>query len=258
MAVEGMQWLIVTLASLGAGFVDAIVGGGGLILLPALFSTFPATLPATLLGTNKSASVWGTSFATWQFARRVQIRWSAMLPAALCGLLGSFVGAWAVTQVAPTYLRKALPFILLAILLYALVKKDLGQQHQPRCSGRSETLVACAIGAGIGLYDGFFGPGTGSFLVFLFVRVLGYDFLNASAGAKLINVFTNLAAIILFASKGHIWWHLGLTMAVANVIGSMLGSRMALKHGAGFVRGAFMVVVSLLIVKTGYDAFVLH
>jgi uncharacterized membrane protein YfcA len=181
-----------------------------------------------------------------------------MLPAALCGLLGSFVGAWAVTQVAPTYLRKALPFILLAILLYTLVKKDLGQQHQPRCSGRSETLVACAIGAGIGLYDGFFGPGTGSFLVFLFVRVLGYDFLNASAGAKLINVFTNLAAIILFASKGHIWWHLGLTMAVANVIGSMLGSRMALKHGAGFVRGAFMVVVSLLIVKTGYDAFVLH
>ena len=143
-------------------------------------------------------------------------------------------------------------------MLYTLVKKDLGQQHQPRCSGRSETLVACAIGAGIGLYDGFFGPGTGSFLVFLFVRVLGYDFLNASAGAKLINVFTNLAAIILFASKGHIWWHLGLTMAVANVIGSMLGSRMALKHGAGFVRGAFMVVVSLLIVKTGYDAFVLH
>ncbi len=108
------------------------------------------------------------------------------------------------------------------------------------------SMVACAIGAGIGLYDGFFGPGTGSFLVFLFVRVLGYDFLNASAGAKLINVFTNLAAIILFASKGHIWWHLGLTMAVANVIGSILGSRMALKHGAGFVRGAFMLVVSLL------------
>lgn len=256
MQTEWLQWLVVTLASAGAGFVDAIVGGGGLILVPALFSTFPATLPATLLGTNKSASVWGTSFATWQFSRRVPIRWAAMLPAALCGLVGSFVGAWAVTLVAPTYLRKALPFILLAILLYTLAKKDLGQQHQPRCSGRHETLLACVIGAGMGLYDGFFGPGTGSFLVFLFVRVLGYDFLNASAGAKLINVFTNVAAIVLFASKGHVWWQLGLSMAVANVAGSVMGSRLALKHGTGFVRVAFIGVVSLLILKTGYDAFV--
>ena len=250
-----MQWFIVTLASLSAGFVDAIVGGGGLILLPALFSTFPAASPATLLGTNKSASVWGTGFATWQFNRRVQMRWAAMLPAAFCGLAGSFVGAWAVTQVAPTYLRKALPFVLLAILLYTLAKKDLGHRHQPRWSGRQETLAACAIGAGIGLYDGFFGPGTGSFLVFLFVRILGYDFLNASAGAKLVNVFTNLAAISLFASKGHVWWQLGLTMAVANVAGSMMGSRLALRHGAGFVRWAFIIVVALLIAKTGHDAF---
>ena len=253
-----MQWLIVTLASLGAGFVDAIVGGGGLILVPALFSTFPSAPPATLLGTNKSASVWGTGFATWQFSRRVQIRWAAMLPAAFCGLAGSFAGAWAVTQVAPTYLRKALPFVLLAILLYTLAKKDLGQRHQPRWSGHHEVLVACAIGACIGLYDGFFGPGTGSFLVFLFVRVLGYDFLNASAGAKLINVFTNLAAIVLFASKGHVWWQLGLLMAAANVAGSFMGSRLALKHGAGFVRWAFIAVVTLLIVKTGYDAFAVH
>ena len=251
-----MEWILLALASAFAGFVDAIVGGGGLILLPALFSTFPAALPATLLGTNKSASVWGTSFATWQFARRVPMRWSSMLPAALCGLLGSFIGAWAVTQIAPTYLRKALPFILLLILLYTLLKKNLGQQYQPRWSGGKETCVACLIGLCIGIYDGFFGPGTGSFLVFLFVRVLGYDFLSASAGAKLVNVFTNVAAILLFASKGYVWWQLGLTMAVANVIGSVVGSRMALKYGAGFVRIAFMLVVSILIIKTGYDAFI--
>ena len=153
-----MQWFVVTMASLSAGFVDAIVGGGGLILVPALFSTFPAAVPATLLGTNKSASVWGTGFATWQFNRRVQMRWAAMLPAAFCGLAGSFIGAWAVTQVAPTYLRKALPFVLLVILLYTLAKKDLGHRHQPRWSGRQETLAACAIGTGFGLYDGFFGP----------------------------------------------------------------------------------------------------
>ena len=154
-----MQWFVVTMASLSAGFVDAILGGGGLILVPALFSTFPAAVPATLLGTNKSASVWGTGFATWQFNRRVQMRWAAMLPAAFCGLAGSFIGAWAVTQVAPTYLRKALPFVLLVILLYTLAKKDLGHRHQPRWSGRQETQTACAIGTGIGLYDGFLASG---------------------------------------------------------------------------------------------------
>ncbi|MDO5652948.1 MAG: TSUP family transporter [Brachymonas sp.] len=253
-----MDWLLVSLASLFAGFVDAIVGGGGLILLPALFSTFPQTVPATLLGTNKSASVWGTSFATWQFSRRVQMPWAAMLPAALAGLAGSFVGAWAVTQVAPTYLRKALPFVLLVILLYTLAKKDLGHRHEPRWQGRSEVVVASLIGVVIGFYDGFFGPGTGSFLVFLFVRVLGYDFLHASAGAKLVNVFTNVAALVLFGSKGHIWWQLGLVMAVANVAGSFMGSRLALKHGAGFVRWAFVAVVAVLIAKTAYDGLMVH
>ena len=252
-----MEWITVTIASLFAGFVDAVVGGGGLILTPALFSTFPAAMPATLLGTNKSASVWGTSFATWQYQRRVQMHWQAILPAALCGLVGSFAGAWAVTQMSPHFLRKALPLVLVLILLYTLVKKDLGRHHAPRFSGHKEVIAASLIGGCIGLYDGFFGPGTGSFLVFLFVRVLGYDFLHASAGAKLVNVFTNIAAIALFASKGHVWWHLGLVMAVANVAGSVMGSRMAIKHGAGFVRWAFIVVVALLIAKTGRDAFLL-
>ena len=250
-----MEWITVTVASLFAGFVDAVVGGGGLILTPALFSTFPAAMPATLLGTNKSASVWGTSFATWQYQRRVQMRGQAIMPAALCGLVGSFIGAWAVTQMSPGFLRRALPFVLLLILLYTLIKKDLGRHHVPRFSGRQEALAASLIGGSIGLYDGFFGPGTGSFLVFLFVRVLGYDFLHASAGAKLVNVFTNIAAIALFASKGHVWWHLGLVMAAANVVGSFMGSRMAIRHGAGFVRWAFIAVVALLIAKTWRDAF---
>ena len=171
-----MEWITVTIASLFAGFVDAVVGGGGLILTPALFSTFPAAMPATLLGTNKSASVWGTSFATWQYQRRVQMHWQAILPAALCGLAGSFAGAWAVTQMSPHFLRKALPLVLVLILLYTLVKKDLGRHHAPRFSGHKEVIAASLIGGCIGLYDGFFGPGTGSFLVFLFVRVLGYEF----------------------------------------------------------------------------------
>ena len=251
-----MEWIIVTLASLLAGFVDAIVGGGGLILLPALFATFPGAPPATLLGTNKAGSVWGTAMATWQYSRRVQIRWHAMLPAAACGFVGAFAGAWSVTVLSPDFLRKLLPLVLVAVLGYTLAKKELGRHHAPRLSGRGEWVAASLIGVTIGFYDGFFGPGTGSFFVFLFVRLLGYDFLNASASAKLLNVSTNIAALILFSAKGHIWWHFALPLAVANVVGSVLGTHMALKHGTGFVRGIFIFVVSVLILKTGYDGFV--
>ncbi|MEG0151080.1 MAG: TSUP family transporter [Comamonas sp.] len=250
-----MDWIIVSLASALAGFIDAIVGGGGLILLPALFATFPSAPPATLLGTNKSASVWGTAMSTWQYGRKVQLPWRAMMPAAIVGAVGSFVGAWAVTQISPDFLRKFLPVVLIGVLAYTLARKDMGRVHAPQFSGRTETLVACAIGLVIGVYDGFFGPGTGSFFVFLFVRLMGYDFLNASASAKLLNLATNLAALSLFAMKGHIWWHLAVPMAVANVLGAMLGTHMALRHGTGFVRGIFIFVVSVLILKTGYDAF---
>ncbi|MDB5744141.1 MAG: hypothetical protein JWR68_2456 [Polaromonas sp.] len=250
-----MELLLVSVASLLAGFVDAIVGGGGLILVPALFAVFPTTHPATLFGINKGASVWGTSVATLQYARRVRLRWSALLPAAAAGFCGSLAGAWLVTRINPGFLRQAQPVVLLAVLAYTLVKKDLGRHHRPRFTGPAETAAACCIGLVLGFYDGFFGPGTGSFLVFLFVRWLGYDFLNASASAKLINTATNLAALALFAWKGHVWWHFALTMAVANVAGSLLGTRLALKHGAGFVRLVFIGVVSALILKTGFDAF---
>ncbi|TXH87216.1 MAG: sulfite exporter TauE/SafE family protein [Rhodoferax sp.] len=250
-----MELLVVTLASLFAGFVDSIVGGGGLILVPALFATFPHAHPATLFGTNKGASVWGTGMATFQYSRRVQMRWQALAPAALACFMASLAGAWLVTVVSPQYLRKALPFVLLLVLVYTLAKKELGREHAPRFHGRGEALAASAIGALIGFYDGFFGPGTGSFLVFLMVRVLGYDFLNASAGAKLLNTASNLAAILLFAAKGHVWWHFVVAMALANMLGSVAGTHLALKHGASFVRTVFIAVVTLLIAKTGWDSF---
>ncbi|MDC6167120.1 TSUP family transporter [Paucibacter sp. XJ19-41] len=250
-----LELVTVALASLLAGFVDAVVGGGGLVLVPALFSVFPSAAPATLFGTNKGGAIWGTAWATAQFARRVTLPWHALLPAAGAALLGSFAGAWSVTLVDPSGLRKALPLILLAVLIYTLAKKDLGREHAPRHSGATEAWLASAIGLVIGFYDGFFGPGTGSFFVFLFVRFLGFDFLHASASAKLLNTATNASALLLFAMKGHVWWHIAAVMAVTNVLGSLLGTRMALKHGAGFVRGMFVVVVSALILKTGWDAF---
>jgi hypothetical protein len=141
------------------------------------------------------------------------------------------------------------------LLVYTLAKKDLGRSHAPRFSGRAETGVLCAIGLLIGFYDGFFGPGTGSFFVFLLVRVAGYDFLHASASAKLLNTASNLAALLLFALTGHVWWHLVVAMALANMVGSLAGTHLALKHGTGFVRIGFLAVVSALIMKTGWDAY---
>ena len=249
------ETLLMALAAALAGFIDAISGGGGLVLVPALFAVFPTAAPATLFGTNKGAAVWGTGWAAWQYARRVELPWATLVPATAAALVGAFVGAWAVTLVSPDGFRRALPFVLGAVLLYTLARKDLGRTHAPRHRPRAQAALACAIGAAIGFYDGFFGPGTGSFFVFLFVRVLGFDFLHASASAKLLNTGTNAAALLLFGLKGHVWWHLALVMAVANVAGSFLGTRLALRHGAGFVRAVFVVVVAALILKTAWDAF---
>ena len=250
-----MELLLASLASLLAGTIDAIVGGGGLILVPALFAIFPTTQLATLFGTNKGAAIWGTGIATVQYSQRVQMPWRALAPAALSGFIASLAGAWWVTVVSADFLRKLLPVVLVAVLLYTVAKKDMGRHHAPRFSGTKEALLASGIGAVIGFYDGFFGPGTGSFFVFLLVRLLGYDFLHASAGAKLLNTATNLAALILFTLKGHVWWHFALVMGVSNVAGSLIGTHLALKHGTGFVRGVFIAVVTALIGKTGFDAF---
>jgi hypothetical protein len=250
-----LDLLLVTLASALAGFVDAIVGGGGLVLVPALFTVFPQVPPATLFGTNKAASVWGTAWAARLYAQRVQMNWGTLGPAALAAFVGALIGAWLVTQVSATGLRRALPFILALVLLYTLARKDLGRIHAPRWGARTERWCGIALGVVIGFYDGFFGPGTGSFLVFVLVRWLGYDFLHASAGAKLLNVATNVAALMLFVSTGHVMWLAAICMAVANVSGSLFGTRMALRRGAGFVRGVFILVVAVLTVRTGYDAW---
>ncbi len=247
--------IIVAAASGLAGFVDAVVGGGGLVLIPALFATYPAAVPATLFGTNKGGAIWGTAWAALQFARRVTLARVTMAWGMAGALVGSFFGAWVVTLVSAKPLKQALPFVLLAILVYTVAKKQLGRDHAPRLAGSVEAWAAGLIGLGIGFYDGFFGPGTGSFFVFLFVRVLGYDFLHASAAAKRLNTATNFAALVLFVSTGHIWWGVAAVLAVTNVIGSLLGTRLALAKGAGFVRVVFIVVVSALIVKTAWDSW---
>lgn len=236
-----------------AGLVDAVVGGGGLIQIPVLFSVFPKEVPATLLGTSKLAGVFGTSAAAVNYARRVQVAWSAAAPAALAAFLLSFAGAWTVTRVPADFVRFLLPVVLVAVAIYTFRKKDFGSVHAPRHSGNAERFFAVAMGACIGFYDGFFGPGTGSFLMFLFVRFFGFDFLSASAAAKIVNVACNLSALLWFGYSGHLLWQLGLMMAVCQVAGSLVGTKLAIRHGSAFVRKLFLIVVTLLIVKTGFD-----
>lgn len=250
------DYVVLAIAALLAGLIDAVVGGGGLIQIPALFSTLPNVAPATLLGTNKFAGIWGTGAAAINFSRRVKLQWGTAAPAALAAFVFAFLGAFTVTHIPPDFMRKLLPFVLVAVGWYTLKKKDFGSIHAPVHEGAKEKWLAVLVGSGIGFYDGFFGPGTGSFLVFLFVRLFGFDFLGASAVAKIVNVACNLSALMWFGYSGHVLWLLAAMMAVCNVSGSLIGSHLAIRHGSGFVRIVFLFVVSALILKTSFDAFV--
>jgi uncharacterized membrane protein YfcA len=243
------------LASFVAGFINAIAGGGGLVSVPALFGIFPKAPAAELFGTNKVVMVSGTLQAAGAYARRVSLPWRTLIPAIAAAVIGAALGATAVTLVPNDFLRRLLPLLLGAVLAQTLLQPDLGTIHAPRHGPRAESLLAGGIAFALGLYDGFFGPGTGSFLIFLCVRVLGFDFLHAVASAKVLNAATNLGAIAVFAGTGHVRWQLVGPMIVANVAGSLLGTHLALRHGSRFIRPVFAAVVAALILKTGYDAY---
>jgi len=247
-----IDWLILIPAAFFAGMVDAAVGGGGLIQIPALLSTFPQTAIPTLFGTNKLSSIAGTGAALWRYARAVRIPWRLVLPATAAALVGAWLGAALVAWMPRQAMQPLVVVMMLAVAIYTFVRKNLGheQTHEPR---PGDVWRGALFGLVIGLYDGFFGPGTGSFLIFGFVRVFGMDFVRASASAKVINLATNFSAIAFFASHGPLLWGIGLTMAACNLAGAWLGTHLALKHGAGFIRQAFLGVVVVLIGKQLLD-----
>ncbi len=253
MNIEITQLLILAFASLFAGFIDSVVGGGGLIQVPALFTTLPKELPATLFGTNKIASVFGTSNAAWRYARRVKMPWGTTLPAALAAFACSYLGAMSVAWLPRELLRPMILIMLIGAAAYTFWRKDFGAIHRPQHAGRREFIYALILGGAIGFYDGFFGPGAGSFLIFLFIRFFGFDFLHASAASKVVNVATNLAAIGYFVPNGFYIPVLAVIMATSNVFGSILGTHLALRHGSGFVRKLFLFVVCALILKFAWD-----
>ena len=236
-----------------AGGLDAVVGGGGLVQLPALLLVLPQVPVVALLGTNKLASVVGTGSAAVTYARTVPVDRGTAVPMAVAAFCGSGVGAALATVVPGAALKPVVLVALVAVLVSTLRRPALGEVEALRLSARGQRRVAVAGGAGIGLYDGLVGPGTGSFLVFLLVGVVGLSFLHASATAKAVNTATNLAALLLLGLAGHVLWGLGLAMAASNLAGSQVGARLAIRRGSAWVRRVFVVVVGALVLRLAYD-----
>ena len=241
-----------------AGFIDAIVGGGGLIQVPALFAGFPAGSPPVLLGTNKLGSICGTSGAVLRYLRVVRLPWRVLLPAAAVAMVAAFAGASLVSAVSPALFRPLVPVMLTLVLIHVLRHEDLGARHAPIVFSRARGYLALTAIGGIGMYDGFFGPGTGSFLMLLFIRLYGFDFLHASAGARTINVATNAGALLFFGIHGEVHWALGIALGLCNAAGAVLGVHTAIRHGSKFIRGVFIAIVIALIAKTAVDAWILQ
>jgi uncharacterized membrane protein YfcA len=246
-------WTLGLLASAGlfAGFVDAVVGGGGLIQLPALVVAFPGAAPVQVLATNKLAGTCGTSVSSATYYRRVRPDPRTFVPLMTVAFLGSAAGA-----VAASHLPQAAfdPVILVALVVvgaYVLIKPDLGEVTELRFSGGRHLTAAVVAGLLIGFYDGALGPGTGSFFVFTLVGLLGYSFLEGSAKARMANWATNVAALGVFAAQGAVMWRVGLVVGACNLAGSYLGARTAVSRGSRFVRVFFVLVVSAFIVKIG-------
>lgn len=236
-----------------AGVIDAAVGGGGLIQIPALMGVLPQTPPATVFGTNKLASIFGTASAALSFARKIKLPWFLLAVIAIFSFCSAFIGAACVSMIPPHVLRPIVLVMLVLIAIYTLLKKQFGRMHIDLHITPGLLLLAALGSVLIGFYDGIFGPGTGSFFIFFFIRFLHVDFLHASVFAKIGNFMTNLAALSFFIPTGHVLFGLGLMMAAANIIGSLLGVRLALKYGSGFIRILFLILVSILIFRLSYQ-----
>ncbi|WP_067512872.1 TSUP family transporter [Nocardia puris] len=250
------DWVALLVAAGAAGWVDAVVGGGGLIILPTLFLVMPGIAPQTALGTNKLAAVAGTGAAVATFARKVPMRWRVLLPAAGIAAVTAACGAAAVSLIDRDLFIPLVMVVLVGVALFVTLRPSIGVTMATHPPTRRKTILVVALAAGlIGLYDGLLGPGTGTFLIITFATLLGTEFVRAAAMAKVINCGSNVGALIFFAATGHILFALGLAMAAANVAGAIVGSRMALRRGAEFVRVVLLVVVIAMVLRLGWQQF---
>jgi uncharacterized membrane protein YfcA len=243
-------------AAFAAGFVDAIVGGGGLIQTPAalvLLSSFPVV---SVISCTKIPSFSGTLFAAMQYLKKVKINYTLSLIMCVIAFFSSFAGSQLLTVASNAFMKPVLLVILTGVAIYTYTKKDFGQHEAKDHSPQKELWLSIAISLIVGFYDGFIGPGTGSFLILAFISLLGYDFLHASAQAKLVNLSTNLGSIVLFTIKGKIIWLVAIPMAICNAIGGMLGARLAIIKGNRFIRIFFLVIVIGTLLRFAWDVLV--
>jgi uncharacterized membrane protein YfcA len=238
-----------------AGFIDAVVGGGGLIQIPALLINLPNTPIPTLFGTNKIAALSGTTISAYQYSKRIKFDFKLLITVSFCSAIASYSGAKVVSFINVNTLKPIIFVILILIVIYTVVKKELGTLQTKSLTVKKQMIYGSLIGLIVGFYDGFFGPGTGSFLVLGFVVILGFEFIQASAYSKIINCVTNLSALVVFIRQGNYLLELAILMAICNILGSIVGTKLALKRGNRFVRIVFICIVTLMILRYGYDIF---
>lgn len=239
-----------------AGFIDAVVGGGGLIQIPALLISLPKTPLPTIFGTNKIAALAGTSISALQYSKRIKFNYTLLITISICAGLASFLGAKVVSFINVNTLKPVILVVLILIAVYTFLKKDLGAVQTKNLSFDKQLIYGSLIGIIVGFYDGFFGPGTGSFFVLGFVVILGFEFVQASAYSKVINCMTNISALLVFIKQGNYILELAIIMSVCNITGNLIGTRLALKKGNTFVRTIFLLIVTLMIFRYGYDLFI--
>lgn len=248
--------LFLCIASFVAGFIDAIVGGGGLIQTPAALILLPNIPVASIIGTLKIPGFSGTSIATYQYLKRVNVNWKLFAVMAMVSFTFAYLGSSLLNVMQNDFMKPLLFAILILLLLYTYLKKDFGQYQSNKLSSKQHYFYAILISIVLGFYDGFIGPGTGSLLIMAFIAFLGFDFLQASANAKLVNLATNFGSITLFVLKGKIIWAVAIPMAICNATGSWLGARLAISKGNGFIRVFFLIIVSIALLRFGYDVFI--
>ena len=237
-----------------AGAVNAVVGGGGLLVVPGLFATLPKALPAALMGTDKLSAIFGHVTALRQYTRQIELPWRLILPASVAAFCGSYVGANVVYLLPVTWMRPLVMVMLVLMLGYTWFRPHFGTHDEVRELTRQDFYKGLAVGGLIGFYDGFFGPGTGSFLVFLFVHFFRFDFLRATACAKVVNFATNLAALSFFVPAGTVLYEFGIPMGVAGALGGVVGSRMAMKGGNQWIRRLFLTLALILLCKMAWES----
>lgn len=245
--------MLLCFAAFFAGFIDAIVGGGGLIQTPAMLIILPQYPVATIFGTTKIPSLCGTSFAAYKYSGQVKINWKLLFPIAFVAFSGAILGAYCVTLISSSAIKPVILVLLLAVAIYTYTQKNFGFRQEKDHSFSRQLLIGLSFGLLIGFYDGLIGPGTGTFLVLAFISLLGYDFLHSSASAKYVNVGTNIAALAYFAKSGHILYEYAIPMAVFNLCGSFFGTKLALLKGNKFIRTFFLIVVFVTILRFAWD-----